>query len=140
MLFTSLAWGLDPADHEATQEVESAPNLHADGAWSSGQGARVSAPQWWSVDALRLTDNEVRGRIAFTGVPQVSAANLEARLSGRGVSGRLLDDEGNTLAYFEGAVSAGGASGTFRHRGGEGRWSWDGPAAAQIEETSPAPQ
>lgn len=108
------------------------PLIHGDGRWWSDGNESLrgaGADKGWSVTALRTTDDEIRGRVSLTGVPQVNAANVEARLSGRGVIGKLLDDEGQVLATFEGTVSAAGASGTFvALGGGTGSWTWDGPA------------
>jgi len=128
-VFATSTWAQAASDAEA-KPLAHTEAVHAEGTWATTDAARGGAAvagQRGRVEALRLADNEVRGRIALTGVPQLSAANLEARLSGRGLSGRVVDDEGLPLAYFEGAVSASGASGTFRYRGGgSGSWSWDG--------------
>lgn len=97
--------------------------LRAEGVWRSGDH-----DYQWSVGALRLGNNEVRGRVSLTGLSKLTGANVEARLSGRGVVGKLLDDDGRILAVFEGAVGRSGASGTFRHvGGGSGTWKWDAP-------------
>lgn len=74
-------------------------------------------------EGLRMADDDVRGRIAVTGSEYLDGANVEARLSGRGVVGKLLSDEGRMLAEFEGRLTAGGAAGTYRDRfGGSGEW------------------
>jgi hypothetical protein len=94
----------------------------ATGHYGSGSADEHQA---WKVEGLRLDGKEIRGRIE-SGV--IGGANVEARLSGRGVVGKLLDDEGRTLVVFEGAVAADGADGTFRHVGGAaGTWTWDRP-------------
>ena len=94
----------------------------ATGVWRLSSAGEAGA---WKVEGLRLDGKEIRGRIESGAI---GGANVEARLSGRGVVGKLLDDEGRTLAVFEGAVAAGGASGTFRHVGGAaGTWTWDRP-------------
>jgi len=120
----------------AQADTAPAEAVHASGEWLM-QGETVSkAGRRWSVAAIRLNDNEMRGRVTLNGGGDEGNAgegdaNVEARLSGRGVVGKLLDDDGRTLAVFEGAVGKRGASGTFRHvGGGTGTWSWDEAEAA----------
>ncbi len=100
--------------------------VQAAGVW--GEGVGTTATRTWSATALRSKDDQLRGRVTLTGVPLVDGANLEGRVSGRGVVGRLLDDEGRTLAEFDGVVlPGGGARGTYRARGGGmGEWQWPG--------------
>jgi hypothetical protein len=122
------------SDAAGTTRTES---MAAEGTWSaSGE----SAGQRWTVAAVRFADKEIRGRVTLDGAGPAGEANVEARLSGRGVVGKLLDDEGRTLAVFEGAVRGGAASGTFRHvAGGSGTWAWDGKGAWDTVHATPAP-
>jgi hypothetical protein len=115
----------EPAADEASA-VPAAEVVHAAGVWS-GALAGAAARSW---TATRGIDGQVRGRVTLTGVPGVDGGNLEARLSGKGVVGKLLDDEGRTLADFEGALEpGGGAAGQFTARGGAvGQWTWPGAA------------
>lgn len=107
---------------------QSSTVIRAGGDWGTTRQSMARGGQRWNVDALRSHDNQIRGRIAVSGATLFDAANVEARLSGRGVSGTLLDDEGKELAEFEGRVTRSGASGTYRDRtGGEGEWKWEGP-------------
>ena len=129
-----------PSVAGSADDVSQPKVTRAAGSWSLG-GASPQGVKSWSLNAFRYVDNEVRGRVTLTGIPQVSGANVEARLSGRGVVGKLLDDEGNVLATFEGTVAAGGASGTFQHAGGgTGEWHWDGTSSSQdsanVEKTA----
>lgn len=81
----------------------------------------------WNLEALRFVDDQVRGRIAVSGSDFLDGANVEARLSGRGVVGKLLNDDGRTLADFDGAMTKSGWSGTYRDKfGGSGSWRWTG--------------
>jgi len=83
--------------------------------------------QRWGLDALRMGNDQVRGRITVSGSSLVSSANVEGVLRGRGVYGKLLDDAGMELATFEGALTKAGASGTYRDRAGAvGAWQWQG--------------
>lgn len=116
----------------------SAPGVavRASGEWATGGAGAGGGGKRWSVAAMRMSDDEIRGRVTFEGMSAgddvgEGGANVEARLSGRGVVGKLLDDDGRTLAVFEGAMSARGGSGTFRHVGGaSGTWTWDGSSRA----------
>jgi len=59
--------------------------------------------------------------------PLLEDGNVEDSVSGRDVSGAILDDGGNVLATFEGVANGGTMSGRYRDRSGEvGTWSWDG--------------
>jgi hypothetical protein len=108
--------------------VSAVAAVHGEGSWQTSQKRDLApAGQRWNADALRLSDGELRGQITVAGSPLISSANVEGRVSGRGLSGRLLDDEGRPLAYFEGVMSARGASGRYRDKeGGEGDWYWEG--------------
>lgn len=109
-------------DSPSPHELSPATVIAARGEWRSGAGGERRS---WSVEGLRVNGNEIQGRIE-SGL--LGGANVEARLSGRGVTGKLLDDEGRTVVVFEGAVGASSASGTFRHvGGGAGTWSWERP-------------
>jgi hypothetical protein len=61
------------------------------------------------------------------GSPEVKSANVEARVSGRGITGALLDDEGKAVAEFDGTVGATALWGRYRSTSGdEGSWIWNG--------------
>jgi len=101
--------------------------IKADGVWGEVDRGQAPGAQTWSLDALRMGTDQVRGRITVSGSSLVSSANVEGVLSGRGVYGKLLDDAGMELATFEGALTKAGASGTYRDRAGAvGAWQWQG--------------
>lgn len=110
-------------------QIESKPieqTLHGGGEWSDSAQRTVS-DQSWNVNAVRMSDRSLSGRVAVSGSSVIREANLEGTLSGRGVFGRLLDDEGEPLAEFQGAVTKAGASGTYRDKlGNSGTWRWQG--------------
>lgn len=111
----------------AVATPNSAIPLSASGRWSAGIGD-VEPGSSWNVAAVRLDNNELRGRVTVLGSPVVRDANLEGRISGRGVVGVLLDDEGRVLVEFDGTMTPGAASGTYRDRsGGSGRWQAEQP-------------
>ena len=122
----------DPKSAVTTSAAEA---VRGGGRWRlDGAGAQRealgAAERSWTLTALRTAEGELRGRVSLSGVAALAGANVEARLSGRGVVGTLRDDDGRVLATFEGAVGAAGAAGTFVHLGGgTGTWTWDGPAA-----------
>lgn len=137
--------GADPAAagaEPAVQEAEAAPMPQvrverAAGSWAVPGMAETSEGRTWSMAALRSGD-ELTGRVDLVGVPQLGGANLEARLSGRGVVGKLLDDDGQIVATFQGKVSRIGASGTFEYvGGGTGTWRWDAPPDADAKSEEP---
>lgn len=121
--------GQEQPGHPPTSASEA---IRASGQWRESMQARADNAQRWDVDALRLADQQIRGRIVVTGSPLFGSANVEGQLSGRGVTGKLLDDEGQELAEFEGAVTATGAFGTYRDSAGRvGEWSWTGQLKPQ---------
>jgi hypothetical protein len=104
-----------------------ASQLHGGGGWKTA-GKAVLAQQHWHVDALRATDNTLRGRVTLGGSPLASAGNLVGQISGQHVSGNVVDDTGKEIVKFTGTITATGISGTYTDRTGEtGNWSWDGP-------------
>lgn len=128
-------WAAAAAADDALQRLGAtqAEVLRAGGDWGETKLTMGEGGQRWNVDALRSADNQIRGRIAVSGSTLFEAANVEARLSGRGVVGKLLDDEGKELAEFEGRVTAAGASGTYQARTGEtGEWKWEGQLQQRV--------
>jgi hypothetical protein len=104
-----------------------APQLHGGGGWKPAAKAALPGQQW-HVDALRATDNTLRGRVSLGGSPLAAAGNLVGQISGQSLSGNVVDDNGKPIASFTGTVSSTGISGTYTDRTGEtGNWSWDGP-------------
>ena len=116
--------------------VPAAEVVAGDGVWrdaAAAPGAAVSL----TLSARRTAGGEILGEVTVEGSPLFQRANVDARLSGRGVVGKLLDDEGKTLVEFSGAVSKGGASGTYRDStGGSGEWSWQGDAGTVSGEVA----
>lgn len=115
-------------EHSSETATRSNDVIQANGGWgASREEITRSGAQRWGIDALRYEDGQLRGRIGISGSPLLDSANVEGRLSGRGVVGTLVDDEGRELAEFQGAMTASGASGTYRDRNGEsGEWQWEG--------------
>ena len=104
-----------------------AQQLHGGGGWKPAAKAAVAGQQW-HVDALRATDNSVRGRVSLGGSPLAQAGNLVGQISGQTLSGSVVDDTGKQIASFTGTITATGITGTYTDRTGEtGNWSWDGP-------------
>jgi hypothetical protein len=98
-----------------------------EGGWNTA--GKVAKPtQRWHVDALKLTNGLLWGRLTVSNSPVLSEGNLQGQIAGSKVAGNVMDDDGNTLATFDGTVSPTGMEGTYRDRTGEvGNWSWDGP-------------
>lgn len=117
----------------------SAPQaVRAAGSWGASLDVRTQSVQRWDVEALRTKDKQLQGRIIISGSSLFESANVQGRLSGRGVSGILLDDEGQELATFEGAVTPNGGYGTYRDRNGQtGEWQWSGSLQEEPLKTSP---
>lgn len=129
-------WGLYTVQADERKSDESAQTefIQAAGNWVSAQDGVARVGQRWNVDALRMQKDQIRGRIALSGTALFDSANVEAQLSGRGVFGKLVDDEGKELASFEGTVTSGGASGTYRDKNGDvGDWAWEG----QLKQSDP---
>jgi hypothetical protein len=104
-----------------------ASQLHGGGGWKPSAKAAVAGQQW-HVDALRATDNTLRGRVSLGGSPLAQAGNLVGQISGQRLSGNVVDDNGKQIASFTGTVTSTGISGTYTDRTGEtGNWTWDGP-------------
>lgn len=98
------------------------------GGWKADARA-AKASQRWQLEVVRSPDGAIRGRIRVQDSPLLRDGNVEGRVSGRDVSGAILDDGGNVVATFEGTVSGETMSGRYRDRSGEvGAWSWDGSA------------
>jgi len=107
--------------------LDSGTGMRADGSWGLTRPDAGQSVQRWGVEALRFKDGQLRGRIEISGSKLCDAANIEGEMSGRGVAGTLVDDEGKELATFEGALTRNGAFGTYRDRTGEvGNWVWEG--------------
>jgi hypothetical protein len=103
-----------------------ASQLHG-GGWKPSARAAL-ATQQWHVDALRATDNTLRGRVSLGGSPLAAAGNLVGQISGQRLSGNVVDDNGKPIASFTGTIAATGITGTYTDRTGEtGNWTWDGP-------------
>jgi hypothetical protein len=116
------------ADEQALQPTNPTREVvRAAGDWGTTRDTAARSVQTWNIDALRLEDGGLHGRIDVAGSSLFASANVEGTLSGRGVFGNLLDDDGTELATFEGAVTRGGANGTYRDRNGRtGEWQWTG--------------
>jgi hypothetical protein len=121
-------------DLPTRRSVDEGEVVNAGGEWVTASDGVTRTSQHWNVDALRFKDSQIRGRISVSGSTLFDSANLEGQFSGRGVFGKLVDDEGNELASFEGAVTSAGASGTYRDRNGDvGEWAWEG----QLKQSQP---
>jgi hypothetical protein len=120
------AWGQTSLAQSAPAAI-TAQQWHGGGGWKPSAKAAVAGQQW-HVDALRATDNTLRGRVSLGGSPLASAGNLVGQISGQSLSGNVVDDAGKQIASFTGTIAATGISGTYTDRTGEtGNWSWDGP-------------
>jgi hypothetical protein len=112
---------------QAAPAAITASQLHGGGGWKPSAKAALAGQQW-HVDALRATDNTLRGRVSLGGSPLAHAGNLVGQISGQSLSGNVVDDTGKQIASFTGAITATGITGTYTDRTGEtGNWSWDGP-------------
>lgn len=102
------ALGAAASETDAVSGVTTAPALTVrgeGGRHADGDVKANLAGQRWDVAAVKIDDNEIRGRMTVSGSPIIGSANLEGRFSGRGVVGKLFDDEGKVLADFEGTVT-----------------------------------
>jgi hypothetical protein len=118
-------------NHTSFAQTAAAPitasQLHGGGGWKTS-GKAALAQQQWHVDALRASDNTLRGRVTLGGSPLAQAGNLVGKISGQSLSGNVVDDAGKQIVSFTGTITASGISGTYTDRTGEtGNWSWDGP-------------
>jgi hypothetical protein len=77
--------------------------LHGGGGWKS-QAQGTAGPQQWNLDAVRLEDGKVRGRIAVANSPVLGDGNVEGTISGDTVQGRIVDDAGILLVQFTGVL------------------------------------
>ena len=104
-----------------------APVARRRGGWKPNAKAALPGQQW-HVDALRASDNTLRGRVTLGGSPLAQAGNLVGKISDQQLSGNVVDDTGKQIVSFTGTITASGISGTYTDRTGEtGNWSWDGP-------------
>lgn len=105
--------------------------VHGGGDW--GVAARASSSAW-TLDALRFSNGEVRGRIRVSNSPVIADANLEGKVVGDAVEGQIVDDAGSVLAEFTGKISASGMAGKYKDRTGEvGDWHWEGAVPPLTE-------
>lgn len=127
MLMSICLWCLLSESLGLAGERQVSRDLHGAGEWKSND--QVVAPaQQWSLDAVRFDDGELRGRISVIDSPVVREGNVEGKVSGESISGRILDDDGNVLAEFKGRLADSVFRGTYRDRTGElGEWEWAGP-------------
>jgi hypothetical protein len=130
--FRALVRAVDVTESEP--RAVTTEELHGGGGWVTASDGVTRIGQRWNIDALRFEDEQIRGRITVSGSRFFDEANVEGQFSGRGVFGKLVDDEGKELASFEGAVTSTGASGTYRDRSGDvGEWAWEG----QLKQSQP---
>lgn len=111
---------------EGTSAGTSPPTqqVHGRGHWGLAPRASISG---WTLDALRFSNGEVRGRIRVANSPVIGDANLEGKVVGDAVEGQIVDDSGSVLAQFTGKISASGMAGKYKDRTGEvGDWHWEG--------------
>ena len=130
-----------PVTAQDTVQVEpevQTETLHGSGDWGEEKDALARVAQRWNVDALHYADDRISGRIAVSGSPLIESANVDGQLSGRGVRGKLLDDEGKELAEFDGQLTPAGAAGKYRALNGEvGDWYWEGPITPRAVAAQP---
>lgn len=134
-----LLCGASRAEETETKGVAADTGVvRAAGSWGASQDSRTLSVQRWDVEALRTKDKQLQGRISIAGSSLFDSANVQGRLSGRGVSGSLLDDDGQELATFDGAVTPNGGYGTYRdHNGQTGEWQWSGALQEEPVKASP---
>jgi hypothetical protein len=101
--------------------------MHGLGSWKA-EGKAQRPAQRWNLDAVRLENDELRGRIAVSDSPVIPAGgNVEGRINGETVTGTIVDDAGNQLATFQGTITPGGIQGKYTDKTGEvGEWVWNG--------------
>ncbi len=101
--------------------------IEGGGQWKT-EGLAAKSSQRWDLQLTRGDDDTLTGRVTLGDSPLATSANVHGRLVGRTLTGRLIDDEGNYVASFEGTIGIGRMSGSYTDRTGEsGTWEWEGP-------------
>lgn len=113
------------AAETATTRLVPAGRSRSHGSWGESGGRRGMHP--WALDVRREANDRISGRVDLGDSPLAAAGNVDGRIDGKLVSGRITDDVGQLIARFEGSITATGMEGVYRDRSGEaGRWSWEG--------------
>ncbi len=97
------------------------------GTWNT-DGTDPNGVQRWALNVVRNDDNTISGRVSVASSPLLNNGNVQGKIDGPTVSGTIMDDNGNQLATFTGAVTGSGMRGKYTDQTGEtGDWEWDAP-------------